>query len=151
MPYQLIRADEIFRDGLASPRVFLGGSCRGRDWRFDFFNRFEQTDVTFINPKREDFANPEMDPSSHARQVAWERQAIDFSDIVVFWLGEGLSNQASRVEIGYALGKGKSTLIGAEEGFLGLEHLSAFSGLVLSSSLEGLMNRFASLMASYQA
>jgi hypothetical protein len=149
MPYTLIRADEIMREDLPQPLVFLGGNCRGRDWRLDFYHRFEQSDVTFINPRRDQFIDPELDPTSHATQVEWERKALQKADIAVFWLGEGLSNQAGRVEIGFALGQDKPTLIGAEEGFLGLEHLSAFSGLVLSKSLDGLMNRFASLMASF--
>lgn len=150
MPYALVRADEVFADNLPRPVVFLGGNCRGRDWRLDFFHRFEQADVTFINPRREPFVDPDLDPSAHARQVAWERQALDESDLAIYWLGEGLSNQAARVEIGYALGAKKSVLIGAEEGFLGLEHLTAFSGLVLTKTQDGLMNRFASMLAGYQ-
>ena len=151
MPYTLIRADEVFSEGLSRPVVFLGGNCRGRDWRLDFYHRFEQADVTFVTPKRDNFADPEMDPSAHARQVSWERKALDEADMAVFWLGEGLSNQAARVEMGYALGLDKPVLIGAEDGFMGLEHLTAFSGLVLTKSLDGLMNRFASLLASYKA
>ena len=151
MPYQIIKAGELPHQGLPKPTVFSGGSCRGRDWRLDFFHRFEQTDVTFINPRRDHFADTEMEPTAHAEQVAWEREAIDAADIAVFWLGAGLANQAARVEIGYTFGKGIPVIIGAEEGFLGMEHLTAFSGLVLSSSVDGLMNRFSSLLASYSA
>lgn len=148
MPYVLIRADEIFRSNLPTPKVFLGGAGKGRDWRLDFFHRFEQTNITFINPRRENFADPEMDPAAHARQVGWERKALDECDVAVFWLGEGLSNQAARVEIGYVLGTGKPVLVGAEDGFMGREHLTGFSGLVLSKSVEGLVNRFASLLTT---
>lgn len=151
MTYALIRADEAFRSGTARPFVYLGGNCKGRDWRLDFFHRFEGADVTFINPRRESFANPEIDPVTHVNQVQWEREAVEKSDIVIFWLGEGLANQAARVEIGYALGQGKTVLIGAEDNFMGMEHLTAFSGLVLSSSLEGLMNRFASLLSGFHS
>ena len=151
MPYTLIRADEDLNKADKTPVVFLGGNCRGRDWRLDFLFKFEKENVTFINPRQENFCDPERDPVGHARQVAWERQALDLSDMSVFWLGEGLSNQASRVEIGYAIGRGKPVLIGADDGFLGLEHLTAFSGLVLSSSLEGLMNRFASMLSSLRS
>lgn len=151
MPYTLIRADEIFSTGLPKPRVFLGGSCKGRDWRNLFLQRFENDDITFINPKRAPYAEPDMDPVAHARQVEWERRAIDAADIAIFWLGEGLTNQASRVEIGYSIGAGKPTLIGADENFLGAEHLTAFGGLVVSSSVEGLMERFSSLVSKYAA
>ena len=149
MPYALIRADEVVKADLPRPLVFLGGNCRGRDWRLDFYHRFEQSDVTFINPRRDSFFDPDMQPSDHARQVEWEKESLDKCDVAIFWLGEGLSNQAARVEIGYALGAGKLTLIGSEEGFLGFEHLSAFSGLVLSKTLDGLMNRFASVLTSF--
>jgi len=150
MAYTLIRADEIFSTGLPKPRVFLGGTSKGRDWRSMVLQRFESDDITFISPKRDPFVDPELDPVAHARQVEWERRALDECDIAVFWLGEGLNNQAARVEMGYALGAGKPTLIGADENFLGAEHLTAFGGLVVSSSIEGLIERFASLMAKYE-
>ncbi len=144
MPYELVTSGEQIPQNSRYPNIFLGGNCKGRDWRLDFFRRFTDADVTFINPSRADFPNPDIAPGEHARQVAWERQALAAADVAVFWLGEGLSNQATRVEIGFALGQGKTALIGAEDGFLGGEHLTAFSGLVISSSLEGLMNRFSS-------
>lgn len=150
MPFVLIRADEVIRED-AKPLVFLGGNCKGRDWRLDFVRRFDGADITFINPRRERFANPEIDMVAHVNQVLWDREAIEKSDIAVFWLGEGLANQASRVEIGFALGAGKAVLIGSEDGFVGMEHLTAFSGLVLSSSLEGLMNRLASMLSGFHA
>ena len=149
MPYELISSGEVLNTNSRNPSVFLGGSCQGRDWRLAFFQRFTKMDITFINPSVEDFPKPEISPGEHARQVEWERQALDSSDIAVFWLGEGLANQATRVEIGFALGQGKPVLIGAEDGFLGAEHLTAFSGLVISSSLEGLMNRFSSWYQEY--
>lgn len=149
MAYTLIRADEALKKKTAKPVVFLGGNCQGRDWRLDFFHRFEQQNLTFINPRRERFSDPDLDPTSHARQVEWDRLAIDHADICIFWLGEGLSNQAARVEMGYALGREKTVLIGADDSFLGREHLSAFSGLVLSKSLDGLMNRFGSVLAEF--
>lgn len=146
----LIKADEPLNRPARGPRVYLGGQCRGRDWRLEFFQKFERAEVTFINPKRESFIDPEFDPAGHAQQVAWEREALDSCDMGMFWLGEGLSNQAARVEIGYLLGAQKPVLVGADKGFMGLEHLSAFSGLVLTNSVEGLMNRFGSMLSGFQ-
>lgn len=148
--YTLIKADGNLVGVLPSPRVYLGGQCRGRDWRTEFFTRFERADVTFINPNRATFIDPELDPNGHAGQVAWERKALDLADIGVFWLGDGLANQATRVEIGYMLGAKKTVLLGAERGFLGVEHLTGFSGLVVAGSLDGLMNRFASVLSTFQ-
>ncbi|MBI1309262.1 MAG: hypothetical protein GC129_05390 [Proteobacteria bacterium] len=149
--YKLVKADEPFSPSTTSPRIYLGGQCRGRDWRIEVFQKFERSAVTFINPRRESFVDPEMDPAGHAKQVMWERQALDFCDMGVFWLGEGLSNQAARVEIGYLLGLQKQVLLGAQQGFMGVEHLVGFSGLVVAGSLEALMNRLASLTAGMQA
>lgn len=150
MGYKIIRANEsteVFKKSFGKSKVvFLGGNCRGRDWRVEILHRFERDDVVFINPRREDFPHPESMPGEHAEQVSWERAAIDASEVCLFWLGEGLANQAARVEIGYALGREKAVLIGAEPGFLGLEHLSAFSGLVLSTSIDGLMDRLESIL-----
>jgi hypothetical protein len=149
--YSLIKVDQPLIGKFPRPLVFLGGLSRGRDWRNEFYHRYERTDVTFINPKREFFVDPEADPTGHAKQVSWEREALDACDMGVFWLGEGLSNQAARVEIGYLLGLKKPVLLGAEAGFMGVEHLTGFSGLVVASSLDGLMSRFGSLMSSFQS
>lgn len=148
MTYKLIRADDTLDRATFKPRIFLGGQVRGRDWRNDFFTRFERNDVTFVSPKRDTFVDPEFDPAGHAKLVEWERQALDTCEAGVFWLGAGLSNQAARVEIGYLLGAKKAVLVGAEKGFMGMEHLSAFGGLVLASTIEGLMGRFESLLSS---
>ncbi|TKW61248.1 MAG: hypothetical protein DI628_01060 [Blastochloris viridis] len=148
--YTLIKPDDSFTGKMPAPRIYLGGQSRGRDWRMEFFQRFSRMDITFINPRREPFIDPEMEPAAHAKQVAWERQALDVADIGVFWLGEGLSNQAARVEIGYMLGAQKPVLLGAQPGFMGVEHLVCFSGLVVAPSLEGLMNRFASVLSGLQ-
>ena len=126
--------------------VFLGGNCRGHDWRRDVLKQFANKDITFINPRRTVFPDPELSPEEHAGQVMWERQGIDAADVVIFWLGEGLSNQASRVEIGYAIGCSKQVIIGADREFLGVEHLTAFSGMAVSNSLEGLVTRLESLL-----
>jgi Nucleoside 2-deoxyribosyltransferase like len=148
--YTLIKPDDSFTGKMPAPRIYLGGQSRGRDWRMDFFQRFSRMDLTFINPRREPFIDPELEPAAHAKQVAWERQALDVADIGVFWLGEGLSNQAARVEIGYMLGAQKPVLLGAQTGFMGVEHLVCFSGLVVAPSLEGLLNRFASVLSGLQ-
>lgn len=148
--YTLIKAGDNLTAKLPGPRVYMGGQSRGRDWRLDFFQRFSRMDVTFINPRREPFIDPELEPAAHARQVAWERQGLDVSDIGVFWLGEGLSNQAARVEIGYMLGAQKPVLLGAQQGFMGVEHLVGFSGLIVAGTVEGLINRFASVLTELQ-
>jgi hypothetical protein len=144
--YSLIRPDEPLTPKPGQLMVYLGGQCRGRDWRLEVFAKFEQQTLIFISPRRENFIDPELDPAGHARQVAWEREAIEHANVCLFWLGEGLSNQAARVEIGYALGLKKPVLLGAQPGFMGVEHLTGFSGLVAATSLDGLLTRFASVM-----
>ena len=149
--YSLIKPEDNLTLARPSqgPKIYLGGQCRGRDWRIDFFQRFEKSKpLTFITPRRESYVDPELDPAGHARMVAWERQALDVCAVGVFWLGEGLSNQAARVEIGYLLGLKKPVLMGAQPGFMGVEHLTGFSGLVLATTLEGLISRSVSMLES---
>jgi len=130
--------------------VFLGGSSRNNDWREMFYQLFNENDeITFISPFRTSYPNPELEPQEHAKIVAWEREAIAISNIAVFWLGAGLSNQAARVEIGFATGTGKTVVVGAEDSFLGLEHLSAFGGFVLADSLEAIATRLKAELISY--
>lgn len=151
MAYNLVAAGANLQQNFSGKVVFLGGRCRGRDWRPEMLHAFTEQNVTFISPLRSNFPDPESQPEEHAAVVRWERDAIDRADIVVFWLGEGLSNQAARVEIGFAIGRGKHVLIGAEETFLGLEHLSSFAGVVLSSSVQGLCKRLESLLQAVDA
>lgn len=150
MAYRLIQAGNNLN--LAKDRVvFLGGGSRGNDWREVMYRAFnEYDDITFISPFRTSYPNPELDPKAHSDIVEWERTAIASSDIAIFWLGAGLSNQAARVEIGYALGAGKAVIVGAEDSFLGLEHLSSFGGFVLSSSLDSVMTRLKAELLSLQ-
>lgn len=146
MAYTLVVAGGDLKQNFPGKIVFLGGRVRGRDWRTELLHGFTDHKVTFITPVRTTFPDPESQPEEHTAVVRWERDALDRADVVVFWLGEGLANQASRVEIGYALGRGKHVLIGAEDGFIGLEHLSSFAGVVLSSSVQGLSKRLESLL-----
>lgn len=150
MAYRLIQAGNNLK--LAKGKVvFLGGASRGQDWRERFYKAFEDSNnITFISPFRTSYPNPEMDPKGHSDIVEWERTAIASSDITIFWLGAGLSNQAARVEIGYALGTGKTVIVGAEDSFLGLEHLSSFGGFVLSDSLDSIMTRLKAELISLQ-
>jgi hypothetical protein len=68
--YSLLRADEpmapVALAKLPQPRVYLGGQCKGRDWRLEFYYRFERETLTFINPRRDSFVDPELDPAGHA-------------------------------------------------------------------------------------
>lgn len=146
MAYTLVAAGSSLQQNFPGTIVFLGGRCRGRDWRPEVLHAFTDSHVTFINPLRSSYPDPEDQAEEHAAIVRWERDAIDRADVAVFWLGEGLSNQAARVEIGYALGRGKHVLVGSEEGFIGLEHLSSFAGVVFSSSVQGLVKRLESLL-----
>ena len=146
MAYTLVVAGGDLKQNFPGKVVFLGGRAIGRDWRSEVLRGFTEQKMTFITPVRTKFPDPESQPEEHATMVRWERDALDRSDVVLFWLGEGLANQAARVEIGYALGRGKHVLIGAEDGFVGLEHLSSFAGVVLSSSVQGLSKRLESLL-----
>ncbi|MCP4356325.1 MAG: hypothetical protein GY793_12030 [Proteobacteria bacterium] len=141
MTYRLIQSGSNL--ALAKGKiVFLGGSSRNDDWRELLYKQFnDDDDITFVSPFRTSYPNPETDATEHAKLVAWEREAIAISNFSVFWLGSGLSNQAARVEIGYSLGAGKTVLVGAEDSFLGLEHLSSFGGFVLASSLDAIVTR----------
>lgn len=152
MTYEVIHSGEPLTKA-KGVKVYLGGSCKrsGKDWRMDFYKRFENYNMTFINPRRDDFPDPDIDPGEHSRQVQWEREGLALCDVAIFWLGGGLSNQASRVEIGFVIGKNKEVYIGAEDGFLGMEHLTAFSGLLLSQSLDGVMARLQSYYVSQQS
>lgn len=152
MTYEVVYAGESLV-GMKGLKVFLGGLCKrtGKDWRAQFYETFEQYDITFVNPKVENFPDPDVDPGAHARQVQWERDALAACDVAIFWLGSGLSNQASRVEIGYVLGKKKEVYIGSEDTFMGAEHLTAFSGLLLSKSLDGIKTRLQSYYVSQQS
>ena len=146
MSYIFIKAGESLDQAMPGPVVFLGGRTRGRDWRPEALRLLQNYRLTFISPWRANYPNPEDDIPGHSAAVLWEKAAIDRADICLFWLSDALNNQASRVEIGYALGRGKQVLVGAEPGFFGAEHLTCFAGLVLSTSLPGLLSRLENLV-----
>lgn len=141
--YKLIeRKDRIdLGDGdVPHPVIYLGGDVRKIDsgWRETVKHSVKDRSLTLIDPTCETLPRPQWDPDGHAEYVRWERTAIEASNIILFWLGKDLQNQAARVEIGFAVGRGKIVRVGAAEGFRGADFITSYIGCPIAASVDEL-------------
>ena len=68
----------------ARPKVFMAGGITGcPDWQAELKTVLEHTDAVLVNPRRENF--PIHDPSAAADQIAWEFDALQCSQAILFW------------------------------------------------------------------
>ena len=91
--------------------VFLGGTIdNGRDWRSEVksFLAGLSTDVTVLDPHQDKWISgvkqSKNDPILH-KQVNWELDAMDWSDVIVLWFEPGSMSSVSLLELGLHVGQ----------------------------------------------
>lgn len=106
----------------ARPRVFLAGSIdngRATDWQAEVSAALADMDVIILNPRRADW-NPawqsSTDEPEFVRQVRWELEALEQSDVVLMYFAPGSQSPITLLEFGLHAREGK-LLVAAPEGF----------------------------------
>lgn len=96
-----------------NPSVFFGGSIdqgRAIDWQADLAGRIADMSVTVLNPRREKWdAGLEQDISDPVfrEQVEWELDALEASDLVIFYFAPGSQSPITLMELGLYAKSGK--------------------------------------------
>ena len=93
---------------LKMPKVFLGGSIemgKAEDWQAALVKRFENDDIVFLNPRRDDWDSSWVqDPTPGTQfheQVQWELRAQEFhSDLIVYNFCPGTMSPITLLELG---------------------------------------------------
>jgi hypothetical protein len=102
-------------------KIFLGGSIEMGacdDWQEELTSELSSLDISILNPRRDDF-DITQEQSIHnpyfKKQVEWELQALEDSDVIVMYLDPATKAPISMMELG--LFKDKRILVCCPEGF----------------------------------
>lgn len=94
--------------------VFMAGGITNCPWWqhdvIDMFkNYFDDREINLFNPRRENF--PVDKPGESDKQIEWEFECIENSEVVLFWFARGTLNPIVLFEYGKELGRGDSNLV----------------------------------------
>ncbi len=88
------------------PLVFLAGSIemgKAIDWQTEIANRCKDTDITFLNPRRDDWDSTweqSIENDKFREQVEWELNAMEDSDIIVMYFDKDTKSPITLLELG---------------------------------------------------
>lgn len=107
-----------------SKAIFLAGSIdmgKAIDWQKQIKEYCKDENVTFFNPRRDDF-DPELKQDINnppfREQVEWELNALDASDIIVFFFDPKGKAPITLMELGiHTNSKDKKLIVCCEDGF----------------------------------
>lgn len=86
--------------------VFLAGSIEmgvAEDWQHRFANHFKNLNITFLNPRRDEWDNTwiqSIDNKMFRDQVEWELNGLMFADFVVMYFDPKTKSPISLLELG---------------------------------------------------
>jgi len=101
--------------------VFLAGSIemgKAIDWQTDIANRCKDLDVTFFNPRRDDWDSSweqTIENDKFREQVEWELEALEWADKIVIYIDPNTTSPITLLELG--LFSYKNICVCCPEGF----------------------------------
>ena len=109
---------------VASPamRIFLAGSIdsgMAEDWQSPVVDRLRDLDVVVFNPRRATWTpgtSLESEPEELRRQISWELDAIERSDLMAFYFAPGTKSPISLLELGL-IARRKQAIVCCPHGF----------------------------------
>jgi hypothetical protein len=105
-----------------SIRIFLAGSIEmgaAEDWQTALTDRSEHLNVTFYNPRREEWDSSwtqEQKSPQFNYQVNWELDMLDDADLIFMYFSPGTKSPISLMELG-AYGSSNKMIVCCPEGF----------------------------------
>jgi hypothetical protein len=119
-----IKSPELYyNDNTNIGDVFLAGSIEmglAEHWQERLVNEFKDTDLRFLNPRRDDWdptwAQEARNPQ-FSQQVNWELDALDYSDLIVFYFDPNTKSPVTLMELGLYANSGKVIIVCCPNGF----------------------------------
>jgi hypothetical protein len=93
-------------DGVGTISIFLAGSIEmglAEPWQEKLVNEFKDSGLTFLNPRRDDWDSSWEQKASNpqfSQQVNWELDALEYSDIIVFYFDPKTQSPITLMELG---------------------------------------------------
>lgn len=113
-----IKAPNTIPAGWAN-NVFLAGSIsNARDWQTEFVRMCRGTlpdSINLINPRRDNFSMD--DPTVEREQISWEYNALEHSDVIIFWFSAETVAPITLFELGCYLNTDKVIFIGIDPNY----------------------------------
>ena len=114
--------DRYDNDNIFIGDVFLAGSIEmgtAEPWQERLVNEFKDTDIRFLDPRRDDWDSSWVQEASNpqfAQQVNWELDALDYSDLIVFYFDPNTKSPITLMELGLYANSGK-VIVCCPDGF----------------------------------
>lgn len=105
------------------PTIFLAGSIEmnvAERWQEKVVQSFKARNVTFYNPRRDDWNNSVIQSAEDAifrEQVNWELNGIMGSNMVVFYIDPATKSPITLAELGLVAGLKKPAVVCCPDGF----------------------------------
>lgn len=103
--------------------VFLAGSIemgKAENWQDAIANLCESVDVTFFNPRRDDWDSSwvqSIHDDNFREQVQWELKALDRADKIVFYFDPNTQSPITLMELGYVTRYPEKVCVCCPDGF----------------------------------
>ena len=102
------------------PHVFLAGSIEqdtAEDWQHRFARAMDGFDCVLLNPRRDEWDSTWTEDSPmFQKQVTWELNALDLSDVIVMYFDPATKSPITLLELGLYAKSGK-LIVCCPEGF----------------------------------
>lgn len=109
-------------------QLFLaGGITNCSDWQSEMIGLLEDFDGVIFNPRRRQWPR---DSESLSEQIHWEQTHLDRSHLRLFWFAQETVCPITLFELGNALGKSQSIVIGADPNYCRREDLKIQLSLI---------------------
>jgi hypothetical protein len=119
-----IKSPELYyNDNSNIGDVFLAGSIEmglAEPWQERLVELFKDSDIRFLNPRRDDWDSSWVQEASNpqfAQQVNWELDALDYSDLIVFYFDPNTKSPITLMELGLYASSGKVIIVCCPDGF----------------------------------
>ena len=142
--------DISMRDRASSAlRLFLAGSIdsgMAEDWQAAIADRLKELDIVVFNPRRPASAPPisaESASEELRRQIDWELDAIELSDLIAFYFAPGSKAPITLLELGL-IARQKQAIVCCPHGFWRKTNVDVVCerfGIEQVASLEELIER----------
>lgn len=108
-----IQSPNNFKNEVLIGDIFLGGSIEmgtAENWQEKFVLQFKDADFRFLNPRRDDWDSSWIQDISNPQfneQVNWELDALEFSDLIIFYFDPNTKSPITLMELGLFAQSGK--------------------------------------------
>lgn len=101
---QVIKPGDIYQVAIAEVSIFLAGSIEmntAEEWQNQIQNTLNDLNVTFFNPRRDDWDSSWTDTSVvFNSQVNWEMNKLEEADIIFMYFSPDTKSPISLLELG---------------------------------------------------